>query len=469
VIERRPVQNDGATRALRSDLRGPVLFPGDAGYDDGRRVWNGMIDRRPALIVRAMDPGDVVKAVNFARDQELPLAVRGGGHNVAGFGTCDDGLVLDLSLMRGVEVSPAARTARVAGGATLADVDAATQAHGLATPGGLVSATGVGGLTLGGGIGWLMRKHGLTCDNLLWVDLVTAGGKAITASATEHPDLFWAVRGGGGNFGVVTSFKYRLYQVGPVVLGGALFHPIAKAPALLRFYRDWAQTLPDELTTMVAFLTAPPEPFVPDHLQGTPMVAVALCYAGPVEAGQALVRPLREFAEPAIDLIGPLPYTALQSMFDATAPHGIHAYWKTAYLNDLGDAVIDTALEHVSRTSALSPFAVVHIHQVGGAVGRVDKDETAFTHRSEPYILNIVGLWMAQEEPASHIAWARTFSEDVRPFSAGAEYVNFLADEGKDRVKAAYGPGTYERLAGLKKRYDPDNLFRLNQNILPAA
>ncbi len=467
--EPRVGERDGATQAQRSGLRGHVVLPGDAGYDAARRVWNGMIDRHPALIVRPMDPGDVVKAVNFARDQELSLAVRGGGHNVAGFGTCDGGLVLDLSLMKGVEVNPAAGTARVEGGATLADMDAATQAHGLATTGGLVSATGIAGLTLGGGIGWLMRKHGLACDNLLSVDVVTAGGKTITASATEHPDLFWGVRGGGGNFGVVTSLKYRLHPVGPVVLGGALFHPVAKAPELLRFYRDWAKTLPDELTTMLAFLTAPPEPFVPDHLKGTPMVAVALCYAGPVEAGQALVQPLREFAEPAIDLIGPLPYVALQGMFDASAPYGIHSYWKTAYLHGLDDGTIDAVLGHVSRMRALSPFAVVHIHQVGGAVSRVAQDETAFTHRAEPYILNIVGLWTAQEDPAPHIAWARAFSEAVRPFSAGAEYVNFLADEGADRVKAAYGPGAYERLATLKKRYDPDNLFRFNQNVLPVA
>jgi FAD/FMN-containing dehydrogenase len=469
VLEQSVKEHDDAVQRLRSNLRGQIILPGDPEYDAARHIWNGMIDRHPGLILRPLDPGDVVRAVNFARDQRLPLAVRGGGHNVAGFGTCDGGLVLDLSLMKEIEVNPDARTARVGGGAIWSDLDAAAQPHGLATTGGLVSNTGVAGLTLGGGIGWLMRKHGLACDNLLSVDLVTADGRRITTSATDHPDLFWGLRGGGGNFGVATSFKFRLHPVGPIVLGGALFYPIEQASELMRFYNTWASSLPDELTTLVACLTAPPEPFVPEHLRGTLMMAIALCYTGPVEDGQALVQPLRQFAEPAIDLAGPMPYVALQGMFDASAPHGIHAYWKTAYLHDLDDRTIDTILQHAGRMGSLSPFSVIHIHQVGGAVGRVSQDETAFTQRDAPFILNIVGLWMPQEDSTAHISWARGFYDAMKPLSAGAEYVNFLADVGIDRVKAAYGPVTYDRLASLKAKYDPGNLFRFNQNILPAA
>jgi FAD/FMN-containing dehydrogenase len=459
----------GSLSILRSALRGPLFLPGDAGYEEARRVWNGMIDRRPALIVRPADAGDVATAVNYARDHALALAVRGGGHNVAGFGTCDGGLVIDLSLLNEIEVNAAASTARVQGGATWGQLDAAAQAGGLATTGGLVSTTGVGGLTLGGGIGWLMRKHGLACDNLLSADLVTVDGRQMTASATEHPDLFWGLRGGGGNFGVVTSFKFRLHPVGPIVLGGALFYPVEQAPELLRFYREWARDLPDDLTTLVAFLTAPPEPFVPEQLRGTPMIAIAMCYSGPIQAGQQLVQPLRQFVEPAIDLVGPLPYVALQGMFDESAPHGIHAYWKTAYLRNLDDGTIDVVLDHVSRMRNLSPFSVVHVHQVGGVVSRMRKDETPFAGRDAPYILNIVGLWMAHEDPAPHIAWARAFAEGIKLCSMGGEYVNFQADQGADRVKAAYGAGIYDRLAEVKRKYDPDNLFRINQNILPAA
>jgi FAD/FMN-containing dehydrogenase len=454
------------TNAFAEALHGRLVRPEDAGYDEARKVWNGLIDRRPAMIARCADEDDVVTAVNFARDQKLLVAVRGGGHNVAGFGTCDGGLVIDLSGMKSVTVDPKARTARAQGGATWGGFDAATQAHALATTGGLVTTTGIAGFTLGGGIGWLMRKHGLTIDNLLEVEMVTADGKRLKANATEHPDLFWAVRGGGGNFGVVTAFTYRLHPVGPNVYGGAAFYPAAQARDLLRFYRTWVRTQPDELTSLVAFLTAPPLPFVPEALHGTPMVAVALCYAGPVDDGPAAVKPLRDFATPAVDVIGPMPYLALQGMFDPGAPKGILSYWKTEYLIKMSDQAVDTLVAHAGKMGA--PFAAVHIHHVEGAVGRVSADSTAFGRRDAPFILNIVGMWMDPAETDAQIAWTRTFSQAVQSYGTGAQYVNFLGDEGEARVRAAYGEPKYARLARVKKQYDPANLFRLNQNIRPA-
>jgi FAD/FMN-containing dehydrogenase len=454
---------------LRASLHGQLIQPGDAGYDDARKVWNGMIDRHPALIVRCADGADVISAVNFARTENLLVAVRGGGHNVAGFGTCDDGIVIDLSPMKKIEVDPVARTARAQAGLTWGEFDQATQVHGLATTGGLVSTTGIAGFTLGGGFGWLVRKHGLTVDNLLSVDMVLASGQRLTASPTENADLFWGVCGGGGNFGIVTSFQYRLHPVGPDVYGGAIFYPVEKARAFLQFYREWTPTLPDELSTMVAFLTAPPEPFVPKELVGTPMIALALCYAGAAGEGEQVVKPLRAFAPPAIDVIGPIPYLALQSIFDATAPNGINAYWKTEYLNDLGDDAVDVLVDHTAKMKSLSPFAAVHIHHWGGAVTRAKADATAFAHRDAPYVLNIIGLWMEQEKADKHIAWARDFAQAMQPVSTGQVYLNFLGDEGAARVKAAYGAARYERLVALKNKYDPTNLFRLNQNIKPFA
>jgi FAD/FMN-containing dehydrogenase len=428
-----------------------------------------MIDKHPALIVRCADDSDVVGAINFARAQGLLVAVRGGGHNVAGFGTCDDGIVIDLSLMKTIEVDKRARIAQAQAGLTWGEFDKATQAHHLATVGGLVSTTGIAGFTLGGGFGWLVRKYGLTVDNLLSVDMVLADGQHLTASPTENADLFWGVCGGGGNFGIVTSFQYRLHSVGPDVYGGAAFYPAEKAKDFLQFYREWTPNLPDELSTMVAFLTAPPEPFVPQELVGTPMIALALCYAGPVDEGEQVVKPLRDFAPPAIDLVGPMPYTALQVMFDATAPKGIHAYWKTEYLGELDDNVVNVLVDHTAKMKSLSPFAVVHIHHWEGAVMRAYPDATAFAHRDAPYVLNVVGLWTEQERADKHIAWARDFAQAVQPFSTGQAYLNFLGDEGADRVKAAYGPARYERLVALKNQYDPTNLFRLNQNIKPSV
>jgi FAD/FMN-containing dehydrogenase len=452
---------------LSKMFHGRLVRSGDGDYEASRKVWNGLIDRRPALIAQCADEDDIVRAVGFARDRNLVVAVRGGGHNVAGFGTCDDGLVVDLSPMKRVTVDADARTARAQGGVTWGEFDEATQAKALATTGGLVSTTGIAGFTLGGGIGWLMRKCGLTLDNLLAVDLVTADGRRVTASAQEHPDLFWGVRGGGGNFGVVTSFTYRLHPVGPQVYGGAMFYPVATAGRLLRFYRDWVRTAPDELTTLVVFLTAPPAPFIPTSVHGTSMVAIALCYCGPAEQGEAVLKPLRDVATPAVDLVGPIPYTALQKMFDDTAPKGILTYWKTAYLRGLDDAAIDSVIEQAGRMR--SPMSAVHIHHVEGAVNRLSADATAFGHRDAPFILNIVGMWASAEDNDQHVAWTREFARAVEPFSTGAAYVNFLGDEGEARVKASYGDAKYARLVALKNTYDPKNLFRLNQNIRPSV
>ncbi len=460
-----------ATRAdvqrFRAGFRGEVLQPGDASYDDARKVWNGMIDKHPALIARCATENDVAMAVQFASTHDLLVAVRGGAHNVAGFGTCDGGIVIDLSAMKGTQVDVRGRSVRAKGGLTWGDLDRVTQESGLATTGGLVSGTGIAGFTLGGGIGWLMRKYGLALDNLLSVKMVTADGKRLTASEKENADLFWGVRGGGGNLGVVTEFMYSLHPVGPMVFGGALFHPVEKAKDLLRFYREWVRSLPDELTTMIAFLTAPPAPFIPQHLQGTPMIAVAMCYTGAVEQAESLVKPLRDFAPASVDLLGSVPYTALQGMFDAGAPKGILSYWKTEYMRSLDDNAINALVEHAGKMSA--PFSQVHIHHVEGAVSRVDGDSTAFGHRDEPFILNIVGMWMDSGETERNVAWARSFAQAVHPYSTGNVYLNFLGRESEERIRAAYGERKYARLLELKKLYDPNNLFRLNQNIKPTV
>ncbi|SRR5579871_39977 len=454
-------------RDLKSRFGGEVLVPGDGGYDAARSVWNGLIDRRPAIVVRCRGVADVLAAVEFGRTHRLLTAVRGGGHNVAGFGTCDGGIVIDLSPMKGVRVDPVARTAAAQPGLTWGEFDRETQAFDLATTGGLVSTTGIAGFTLGGGVGWLMRKYGLTADNLVAADVVTADGRLITANAANHPDLFWALRGGGGNFGVVTSFEYRLHPVGPTVFGGAVLHPAAQARELLRFYNRWVAALPDEMTSMVAFITAPPLPFIPQLLHGTPMVAVAVCYSGAIEDGERIAQPLLSFGPPAVAHVGAVPYTGLQSMFDASAPRGIHAYWKTHYLAMLGDSAIDALVAETDKMQALSPFTTLHLHHLEGAVGRVDSGSTAFPHRDPRYAMNIVGLWNAGERPDPHIAWVRETYDAMRPFSTGAPYLNFLGDEGAERVRAAYGPGTYQRLVAVKNTYDPTNFFRVNQNIRP--
>lgn len=454
-----------ALSLLKSELRGEALVPGDQTYEAARKVWNGMIDRHPAVIVRCLGASDVVKAIRFARDQKLgDVAVKGGGHNVAGNAVCEGGLMIDLSLMKSVRVDTARKTATAEPGATWRQFDLETQGFGLATTGGLVSTTGLAGFTLGGGIGWLVRKYGLAMDNLISVDLVTAEGKVVTASSAENPDLFWGVRGGGGNFGVVTSFEFQLHEVGPLVVGGAVFHRIKDAEALLRFHREFVKTAPDDLTTVVVFLTAPPLPFFPKEVVGTHLVAIAACYAGPVEEGQRELAPLKRFGTPVADLIGPIPYTALQSMFDATAPPGIRNYWKSAYLKGLDDA---TAKVIVSRAEKMpSPLTAVHIHHLGGAMGRVAEDATAFTNRNASFIINMVSTWTERKDDDVNIEWARDFFDEMRRYTMGA-YVNFLGEEGEDRVVSAYGPEKYKRLSLLKAKYDPTNMFHMNQNIVP--
>jgi hypothetical protein len=388
---------------------------------------------------------------------------------VAGFGTVDDGIVIDLSPMKGIRVDPCKRLARAQGGVMWGELDRETQALGLATTGGLVSTTGIAGYTLGGGIGWLMRAHGLAIDNLLAADVVTADGELIAADEASNPDLLWGLRGGGGNFGVVTSFKYRIHRVGPLVYGGAIFYPIGRAADLLRFYRDWITDLPETLTTMVAFISAPPEPFIPPDLVGTPMVAVACCYAGPGSAGEQALAPLRAFAPATVDLVTPTPYVALQAMFDASAPWGAGAYWKTDYLDELTDTAIAVLVEQTAGLGGLCPLSSLHIHHLGGAVARIEPGATAFAHRHHPFVVNVIGSWTDPATRGAHVGRARTTWEALQPCTAGVPYLNFLGNEGTDRVIAAYGEDHHRRLVTLKGRYDPDNLWQLNHNIPPMS
>jgi FAD/FMN-containing dehydrogenase len=443
---------------LRAALRGDLLCPGDGGYDAARVVWNGMIDRRPTLIARCQGAADVVASVNFARDHGLPLAVRGGGHNVAGSAVCDDGLMIDLSPMKGIDIDPDARTARVQPGVLWSELDRATQASGFATVGGTISATGVAGLTLGGGAGWLSGKHGLAIDNLCSVEIALADGRLVTASEAEHADLFWGIRGAGANFGVVTAFVFHLHPVGPTITGGMVLHPLDQARDVLRFYRDYAAAQPDEQTTYAALLTLPDGPVV---------VALVTCHCGPPEAAERAVAPLKAFGTPLADTIGPMPYVALQSMLDGAFPYGRRNYWKSAYPPALADGMIDAIIAHASAMP--SPHAVALIQDFHGAVGRVPAAATAFAHRQPPHSLAILGNWADPDDDARNIAWARDFFAAIAPHAASGVYVNELGhDEGAERVRAAYGTN-HDRLTALKARYDPTNLFRANQNIRPAV
>ncbi len=448
---------------FQASLRGALLRPGNDGYETHRRVWNGMIDRHPALIVRCAGVADVISAVQFARSHHLVVAVRGGGHNVAGNAVCDGGMVIDLSPMKGVRVDPAAGVVRAQAGVTWGELDRETQAFGLATTGGIVSTTGISGLTLGGGIGWLMRKYGLTCDNLLSVDVVTADGRSIVASANEHPDLFWGVRGGGGNFGIVTSFEYRLHPV-HTITGGMVIYPAARFHDALRFYRAFCASAPDELTTLASLFTAPPEEFIPPSLHGTPVLGIVACHCGSPEEAERVLRPLHTFGPPAVDLLGPMPYSVLQTMVDTSYPAGQCYYWKSDYLTDFSDEAIETIIAYRDRSS--SPLSAVDIHQMGGAVARIDANATAFGHRDAPFLVNTVASWTNSQQGEEHIKWARSLSAELARYSTGT-YVNFLSNEGEAGVKAAYDPTAYQRLVALKQTYDPTNLFQLNQNIVP--
>jgi FAD/FMN-containing dehydrogenase len=459
------VLDDAAIGELTRQFRGELIRPEDPSYDGARRVWNGAIDRYPALVARCSGVADVIAAVRFARERELVVAVRGGGHNVAGTAVCDDGIVIDLSRMKGIWVDPRARTARAQPGLLWGDFDHETQRFGLATPGGIVTHTGIAGLTLGGGLGWLMRRHGLTCDNLLSADVVTADGELVRASGEENADLFWGLRGGGGNFGIVTSFDYRLHPVGPTVLAGLILHRAASAGEVLDFYRHYIASAPDELMTIVVLRMAPPAPFLPAEIQGQPVVIIAVCYAGPVEEGERAVTPLRRFGEPLVDLIKPTSYTAHQAMLDASVPHGLGYYWKSEYLPPLSDALVDTLTEHAWRVA--TPASYTALFHLGGALGREDPEGSAFEDRRATHAMTIDGVWTDPAESSACIAWAQEFWEAVHPHSTGRVYVNFLGQEGMDRVRSAYGAAKYERLRALKRKYDPTNFFRMNQNILP--
>jgi FAD/FMN-containing dehydrogenase len=455
-----------ALESFRASFRGELVLPSDEAYDRARRVWNAAIDKSPVLIARCSGTVDVVRAVELAREHELLLAVRGGGHNVAGHGTCDAGVVVDLSPMRGVELDLGRRTVRVQAGATWGDVDHETQAFGLATTGGLVSTTGVAGFTLGGGFGWLMRKYGLACDKLVSVELVTAGGRILRASADENVDLFWGLRGGGGNFGIATSFEFGLHPVGPLVMAGAIFFPGDAAGDLLRFYRDWAKEVPDELTTVVNLATAPAAPFLPGEIHGKRVVVVSGCYSGDPEDGASVFQPLKSFGTSLADLIGPMPYTELQRFVDGQWGPDFHNYFKSSWLPQLDEEAIETLLR--ARQRAASPDTKIQLYHFGGAVARVGPDETAFARHNAAYLLNIAARWRDPAETDPNIGWARELHEAMTPFATGGVYVNFLGEEGQGRVRAAYGEPIYGRLVELKRRYDPKNRFRVNQNIPPA-
>jgi hypothetical protein len=441
-------------------LRGQLLRPGDDNYDEARRVWNGMIDKRPALIVRAAGVADVIQAIEFARESGLVLAVRGGGHNVSGNAVCDGGLTLDLSLMRSVRVDPKRQSLRAEGGTLWRDLDHEAEAFGLATTGGLISSTGIAGLTLGGGLGWLMGSYGLACDNLLSVDLVTAAGELVTASASENTDLFWGLRGGGGNFGVATSLEYRLHPVGPM-LGGLIIHPLEQAADLFRFYEAFTRETPDALGSMLLFITLP---------DGERVAALAVCYNGPPEEGEVPLAPLRAFGSPLADTIGPMRYTKIQQMFDEGFPAGRQNYWRSSFLEYLDVDGIEAIVERFRQVP--SPQAAIAIEQLGGAVARVSAEDTAFNHRASRFNLLILGIWPERRAKAENVGWVQSISETLAPHASSRVYVNYLGqsgDEGVGRVEAAYGPEAYARLVALKNQYDPENLFRLNQNIQPTA
>jgi FAD/FMN-containing dehydrogenase len=446
-------------------LRGYVAGPGDPSYDMDRKIWNGSIDRHPAVIIRCAGLSDVIAGVNFGRASGLPVAVRSGGHSFPGFSVADGALVIDLSLMKGIRVDPERRTVRVQAGALLGDLDKETQAFGLAVPSGIVTHTGVAGLTLGGGIGWIMRRHGLSIDQLLSVDLVTAAGEFVQASADRNADLFWGVRGGGGNFGIVTEFEFRCVALGTHVLAGPVFWPMEQSPKVLRFYRDWVADAPDELMTIVVHRKAPPLPFVPPELHGKPVVSVVCCWAGDVESGQRFVRPLKEFGSPVLDLCMPKPFLMHQAMFDPSFPAGRWYYFKSCDVAELSDDIIDITAEHSLRIS--SPLTAFPIWQMGGAVSRVGDDETAFNGRSAGFTYNIGASTQSRAGFAEERQWVQEFWSALRPWHEGV-YVNFLGEEGAERVRQSYGSKKYERLQALKRTYDPDNFFRINQNISPT-
>ena len=468
VSEKGAMLDEESIRAFEAGLAREIIRPDDAAYDEARQVWNAMIDKYPALIARCADAEDVIAAVNFAREHDLRLAVRGGGHNVSGSAVCDDGLVVDMSLMREVTVDPEARVAHVEAGAKLGDVDRATQQHGLATPTGNVSETGIAGLTLSGGLSWLRRKHGMSVDNLLEVEIVTADGRLRRASEDENADLFWAVRGGGGNFGIVTNFDFHLHPIGPEILFLTTMYPIEMGQEVMTTWRDWTLSAPEEASTDCLFWSIPASPPFPEPLHGTPVVVVGGMYVGEKEEGLQVFQPLREIGEPLIDMTGPMPYTRAQSMFDPFFAEGSRQYWKSLYLEELSDGAIATIVERARQRP--SPRTMVPIRHLGGAISRVGNRETAVAHRSAQYLFSADSTWDDPADDEVNVTWTRQFWQTMHRFSDRGAFLSFpgMGEEGQKLVEAAHGPN-YERLTRLKKRYDPNNLFRLNQNIRPES
>ena len=450
---------------LKNRLRGEIIQPGDDGYDDARKVYNAMIDRRPALIACCADVADVMAAVNFGRENNMLTAVRGGGHNGGGLGICDDGLVIDLSGIKYTRVDPAASTVRVGGGCTWGDVDHATHAFGLATPSGIISTTGVGGITLGGGIGHLTLKCGLTIDNLLAADLVLADGSFVTAGPDENEDLYWAIRGGGGNFGVVTSFLFRSHPISTVYAGPMLWE-LEQATEVMQWYREFSPSAPDDVNGFFAFLTVPPGPPFPEHLHNKKMCGVVWCYTGPLDQAEEVFKPIRAFGPPALDLVGPMPHPVLQGMFDALYPPGLQWYWRADFVNELSDEAIALHVKHGSRMPTM--HSSMHMYPINGAARRVGNDETPWAYRDANWAEVIVGV---DPDPANNeriIPWTKDYWDALHPYSAGGAYVNFMMDEGQERVQATYGDN-YDRPLAIKNKYDPTNLFRVNQNIRPKG
>jgi len=452
-----------AIELLQSKLRGELVQPGESGYEEARKVYNALHDRFPAVIVQPADTADVVAAVSFARDQGLDLSIKSGAHNVAGFGTNDGGVIIDMSGMNSVSVDPANRVAQIGGGATWGDVDHATHVFGLATPGGILSTTGVAGLTLGGGFGYLTRRYGLCCDNVISAEVVTANGQIVTTSETENADLFWALRGGGGNFGVVTRFEFKLHPVS-MVYGGPIFFPAEASARVLRLFRDFIATAPIEFSGFLGYHEAPPAPFVPEALHGHKACAIVVCYTGPMEDAEAAIRPIREAGPVALDLCGPIPYPALNSMFDALLPHGLNHYWKADFVRELSDEAIDIQARFGPEVPNF--LSLMHLYPLDGAVQQVDKNATAFTYRDVEFTHIIAGIDMDAANMSARTAWVRDYWAALHPHSAGGAYINFLMDEGQDRIKTTYLEN-YPRLVETKRHWDPENLFHMNQNIRP--
>jgi FAD/FMN-containing dehydrogenase len=451
--------------SFKQQFKGKFILPSDGGYDEARKIWNAMIDRRPAAIARCATTDDVVAAVNFAREKKVLLAIRSGGHNIAGNAICDGGLVIDLSGMKTARVDTAARTATIEAGATLADLDAATQPHALATPVGINSTTGLAGLTLGGGFGWLSRKHGMTIDNLLSAEVVTADGKVVTAGASDHADLLWALKGGSGNFGVVTRFTFQLHPLGPNVLSGLIVYPFSEAKTVLQKYREFMKTAPDELSVWTVMRKAPPLPFLPEKVHGQEVVVLAIFYADDPKKGEPLIAPLRTFGTPVGEHVGAQPYTDWQKAFDPLLAQGARNYWKSHNFTKLDDGLFDTVIASIKTLP--DPQCEIFFGAIGGATMKPAPDAAAYAHRDARFVMNVHGRWDNAADDARCIGWSRDFFKASAPFASGGVYVNFLTEDEGDRVRMAYGPN-YDRLVKVKRTYDPDNLFRVNQNIKPS-